>query len=95
MTSPPFACRACGAGGLQEVLSLGRTPLANALLTERALGEPEPTFPLDVAFCPRCALVQITETVPPEVLFRDYPYFSSCSETAVESARLLVERLVR
>ena len=49
--------------------------------------EPEPTFPLDLVFCPACSLVQITETVPPEELFRDYLYFSSFSDTMLQSRR--------
>jgi SAM-dependent methyltransferase len=76
------------------VLSLGSTPLANALLTASQLSEPEPRYPLDLVFCPDCALVQITETVPPTVLFSDYVYFSSFSDQAVEHARRLAERVV-
>src|SRR4051812_12962662 len=72
-------CRSCGEYGLAMILSLGRMPLANALLTAEQLTEPEPTYPLDLAFCTRCALVQVTETVPPEQLFREYYYFSSFS----------------
>jgi SAM-dependent methyltransferase len=87
-----IACRAWGARGqLAPILSLGRTPLANALLTAERLAEPEPTYPLDLVFCPACSLVQITETVPPERLFRDYPY-SSFSDTMVLSAKELIER---
>ena len=82
-----FRCRSCGHAPVTPVLSLGRTPLANALLTESQLAEPERTFPLDLVFCQRCALVQITETVPPEILFRDYVYFSSFSDTAVAQRR--------
>lgn len=88
------ACRSCGACGLKLILSLGHTPLANALLTSEQLGEPEETYPLDLAFCPACALVQITETVPPEKLFRDYFYLSSFSDTMLAHARELVGRLV-
>ena len=73
-------CRSCDAAGLATILSLGETPLANSLLRAEELGKPEPRYPLDLAFCPSCSLVQITETVPPEVLFRDYLYFSSFSE---------------
>jgi C-methyltransferase C-terminal domain/Methyltransferase domain/Putative zinc binding domain len=69
-------------------------PLANALLTEADLSRPEPKYPLDLAVCSLCSLVQITETVPPEVLFRDYLYFSSFSETMLAHARTLVQRLV-
>jgi len=85
----------CGAGGLKTVLSLGRTPLANALLCEDELDRPEPTYPLDLAFCPHCALVQITETVPPEQLFREYAYFSSFSDTMLGHAEALAGRLVQ
>jgi len=35
-------CRSCGSRPLQPVLSLGRTPLANAFLTADRLGEAEP-----------------------------------------------------
>ena len=87
-------CRSCGEASLETVLSLGRTPLANALLTAEQLNQPEPTYPLDLAFCPHCALVQITETVPPEKLFREYLYFSSFSDTMLRHAQQLVERLI-
>lgn len=87
-------CRACGAA-VTPALSLGRTPLANALLTAADLARPEPTFPLDLAVCPDCSLAQITETVPPEVMFRDYRYFSSYSDTMLAHAKTLAERLVR
>ena len=87
-------CRSCGHGDLDLVLSLGRTPLANALLTKDQLDEPEETYPLDLVFCPKCALVQITETVPPERLFRHYLYFTSFSDTMVQYARELAARIV-
>jgi SAM-dependent methyltransferase len=85
------ACRSCGATGLDLVLSLGTTPLANSLVRDPGQGA-EPRFPLDLVFCPRCTLVQITETVPPEQLFSDYVYFSSFSETMLAHARDLVGR---
>ena len=92
MSVPP--CRSCGAADVETVLSLGETPLANALITPERLDEPEQRYPLDLAFCPACSLVQITETVPPEVLFRDYVYFSSYSDTMVRHATELAEQLV-
>jgi SAM-dependent methyltransferase len=88
------ACRSCGAGELELVLSLGRTPLANALLTREQLSQPEPHYPLDLAFCRSCALVQITETVPPAELFSEYLYFSSFSDTMLRHARSLVTSLI-
>ena len=88
-------CRLCGGADLSMVFSMGRTPLANALLTREQLEQPEPTYPLDLAFCPGCALVQITETVPPEKLFREYLYFSSFSDTRLRQARELVEQALK
>lgn len=75
-------------------MSLGKTPLANALLRADQLDASEPTYPLDLAFCPHCALVQITETIPPEQLFREYAYFSSYSDTMLRHARELTQRLI-
>ena len=87
-------CRSCGAVELAPVLSMGATPLANALLTEDDLDRPEAAYPLELVFCPQCSLLQITETVPPEQLFSDYPYFSSFSDTMVAHARSLAEDLI-
>ena len=93
MKSAQYTCRSCGSTALKSVLSLGRTPLANALLTEPQLAQPEETFPLELVFCPDCTLVQITETVPPEKLFREYLYFSSFSDTMLRHARELVDEI--
>jgi SAM-dependent methyltransferase len=87
-------CRSCGQADLRQVLDLGHVPLANALLTADHLNEPEDRFPLELYFCPQCALVQIGETVPPDRLFRDYAYASSFSDTMVDHARTLVEALI-
>jgi SAM-dependent methyltransferase len=87
-------CRSCGGSNLQTILSLGRTPLANSLLTEAEWDAPEPTYPLDLVFCADCTLVQITETVPPETLFRDYLYFSSFSDTMLTHAETLTGQLI-
>ncbi|HRA87072.1 MAG TPA: class I SAM-dependent methyltransferase [Planctomycetaceae bacterium] len=86
-------CRSCGESGLNSILSLGSTPLANALLTEDRLGQAESTWPLDLAWCSHCSLVQITEAVPPELMFRDYAYFSSFSDTMVQHAKCIADRL--
>lgn len=87
-------CRACNSPKLHTILDLGKTPLANSLLTEAQLHEPEPFYPLNLVWCERCTLVQITETVPPDVLFRNYFYFSSFSETMLRHAQTLAERLI-
>ena len=86
-------CRSCARSGLITLLSLGRTPLANALLTAQELGAPEARFPLDLVFCPQCTLVQITETIPPEKLFREYFYLSSFSDALLQHAGQMASRV--
>jgi len=81
-------CRSCASAELAPILSFGRTPLADRLLVEADLAAPDVTAPLNLVLCQNCSLVQITETVAPEVLFGgDYPYFSSVSSTLLAHAR--------
>lgn len=87
-------CRICGSADLVPVLDYGETPLANALPRTAEAALNETTYPLTLAFCQECSLIQIRETVPPEVLFYDYPYFSSNSPSFVEAARTLATRLM-
>jgi len=76
-------------------LDLGETPLADRLLTAEQLDQPEFFAPLKLMFCPGCSLVQISETVSPEILFGDdYPYFSSVSPALQEHFRQSAERLI-
>jgi len=82
------ACRSCGQNHIESVLDLGYTPLADRLLTKEYLKEQEPTFPLEVGFCHDCGLMQILETVAPDVLFcEDYPYYSSFSDALLKHSR--------
>lgn len=82
------ACRACGGRRRTEVISLGKTPLADRLVPEGRLSEPEPKFPLTVLFCPDCSLLQIRESVRSDLLFdADYPYYASFSDAWLQHCR--------
>ena len=90
-------CRSCGSADLATILAFGETPLADRLLTTEQLKAPKVQVPLTVRFCSACTLVQIAETVRPEILFGgDYPYFSSVSSTLLAHSRAnaleLIER---
>ncbi|MEM7409543.1 MAG: class I SAM-dependent methyltransferase [Myxococcota bacterium] len=87
-------CRVCDAAPLETVLDLGETPLANRLLREDQLRDPEPRYPLCCVYCPGCSLLQIRHTVAPEILFRDYVYQSSVSDAAVAHADAHVQTLI-
>lgn len=89
-------CRASGSSNLETIIEFGETPLADRLLTAAQLDEPELIAPLTLVFCPDSSLVQIRETVDPEILFyAEYPYFSSVSPSLLrhfrESALYILE----
>jgi hypothetical protein len=88
------SCRACGYGPkptppgikaegnserLESVLNLGIHPLSNDFQDEA--GERAGFAPLEVLLCPRCGLAQLSVVVRPEILYRDYRYVTSTSDT--------------
>ena len=89
-----FQCRSCGSTRGALVLDLGIQPLANNLLLEQDLSQPEPKFPLRLAVCHSCWLLQITDLVPPVRLFSEYLYFSSFSDLMLKHAHTAAQRYI-
>lgn len=83
-------CGACGER-LDVVLDLGATALAGAFLARA--DEPEERFPLRLAVCWRCALVQLADPVDPARMFGEYFYRSSATATGREHFRRYAESL--
>jgi predicted TPR repeat methyltransferase len=77
------SCILCGGDEEEVVLDLGTTALANKFLTAAELSRPESAFPLRLAQCPACGHVQLADRVPPAMMFEDYLYMSSLSDTLV------------
>jgi SAM-dependent methyltransferase len=88
------ACLSCAADGLTDIVSLGMMPLANAY-PELTASLEEPRFPLDLAFCPACSLVQLRNVVPPEAMFSEYLYFTSYSASMLRHSEALARSLVK
>jgi SAM-dependent methyltransferase len=89
------ACRACGTPGVREFLSLGATPIANALVEPARSATPDPSYPLAVGFCPSCSLVQLTHELPAEAMFdANYPYYSSFIDALVTHSAQHVDSVV-
>ncbi len=89
-------CRICKSRNQHQFLSLGDQPHCNRFLRKEELGGQEHWYPLDLYFCEDCGLVQLGYVVPPEVMFRDYPYVSGTTVTLTnhfhQLARDIVER---
>jgi len=88
-------CRSCREKGLDVFLDLGAKPPSDRILTKEMLYQDEPFYPLEVAFCPKCSLVQILGTVPPEELFTvGYEYYSSFIPALLQHSRDNVLELI-
>ena len=72
-------CVACGNHRLLPFLDMGWQPLANGFhASEESL---QPHYPLCVVHCGQCGHKQLTQAVPPDRMFKMYPYRSGVSET--------------
>lgn len=71
-----IACKACETGKVQKFLSFGKLPMGNAFLRKDQLAG-EPSFTLDLGFCPSCRLVQQISPAPLDVIqsvYKNYSY---------------------
>ncbi|MBF8247840.1 MAG: Methyltransferase domain-containing protein [Bacteroidetes bacterium] len=89
-------CRVCGSASLFKYLELGNTPLANSYLRKEQLTLPEFREELALQVCSSCGLSQLTKVVHPDLMFSNYLYVSSTTETfrnhCAEMARVLSRR---
>ncbi|MBL8013977.1 MAG: class I SAM-dependent methyltransferase [Candidatus Omnitrophica bacterium] len=74
------SCRICFSKDLVSFLDFGKMPLAGGFIRPEDVSA-EKLYPLTTAFCRHCKEVQILETVPADVLFKDYRYVSSTTTT--------------
>jgi len=87
------ACRFCGADLVTTMVDLGMHPLCESFLREDQLNDMEPHYPLHVRVCGNCFLAQIGEYVDPGVIFSDYAYFSSYSDSWLKHASDYVDMM--
>jgi 2-polyprenyl-3-methyl-5-hydroxy-6-metoxy-1,4-benzoquinol methylase len=75
-------CFACGETDLFTVLNLKEQPLANYYLNSPE--DKEYRFPLMLKFCKNCTHLQLSHTVNPDNLFKNYLYVSGTSQTGMD-----------
>jgi len=93
--APARACRSCGQPLTRVILDLGMSPLCESFLRADQLDDVEPFYPLRLFLCDSCWLVQLAEYVSPAVIFGEYAYFSSFSDSWVEHARRYAEAMIQ
>ena len=85
-------CKSCGYESLNRFLELGNIPPVNAFILPEEI-ESERAYPLNLAYCPNCFLVQLEEIVPPGALFRNYLHLSAGSQTNVNHLQEVADYL--
>lgn len=85
-------CRVCNADGQELVLDYGPMPLAGGFV---AADDPraKATFPLRLARCRSCGLMQVLDSVDPSSIFSEYSYSSSTNRTLVRHFEQLAQSL--
>ena len=88
-------CHFSGHCDLEIIMSFGKVPVADKLLTEDELGKKEHIAPLELAFSPSSKLVQITSIIPAAYIYNEnYPYFSSVSPALLKHFRASADNLI-
>lgn len=89
-------CRGCGSSLSLTLLDLGKSPIANNLVESLDSNLQNDYYPLKAMTCSKCALVQLTEELPREILFKsDYVYYSSVSTSWLEHAKLFAQKMIQ
>ncbi len=88
-------CRVCESRNLLLFLQLGPTPVPNGFLKAHHRHRAEKFYPLDVCFCKNCGLVQLAHVVSPKVMFKNYVYIPSTSETMLTHFAALARQAIK
>lgn len=89
-------CRGCGAELTDTFIDLGSSPIANNLIEFDQLKTKELSYPLHAMTCFVCALVQLSENLPRDILFPpNYTYFSSISTTWLNHSQKFADQQIK
>jgi SAM-dependent methyltransferase len=88
-------CRHCASELSLSLVDLGASPPSNSYLTRVGLSEPETWYPLRVATCTNCWLVQTEDFAKRDEFFsEDYAYFSSFSTSWLKHSEAYVAAMI-
>jgi SAM-dependent methyltransferase len=93
LSKPITLCRLCGSSDIEQILDLGSQPPANSLRAK--LEQSLDSIPLVICRCQKCTTIQLTETVSPEYLFRDYVWVTGTSQTAQVYSQKFFENIIQ
>jgi novobiocin biosynthesis protein NovU/D-mycarose 3-C-methyltransferase len=76
-------CRVCGSHDLVPILDYGTMPLAGNFVWPQDIDTLK-YYPLDLCVCRSCSLMQVPNVVDSKVIFSDYRYLSSVTQTLTQ-----------
>lgn len=88
-------CRICKGGPLASYLNLGRIPLVNSYVSPSENEREDRRFPLEILYCRDCSLSQLSIVVHPGIIYKNYCYRSSISQTFTIHCRELAQEAAR
>ena len=87
------SCKICNANA-KLVISFGKMPISNAFIKRPS--DKEFFYNLSLYFCPFCYMVQLGETVKPEMMFhKDYQFISSTSKFMSLHFKKVAEEIIK
>ncbi len=84
-------CRFCSSPLFDSVINLNSMPPAGGFLKSSKDFSQEKLYPLTLAFCEHCYLLQTREIIPADTLFKNYFYFSSAIKTLVTHFKTIAQ----
>jgi len=87
-------CRVCGSTQLDLLIDYGYVPLAGGFLAQTA-EDRNFVYPLRLVRCAECTLMQVLDTVLPDLIFHNYSYASSTTKTLINHFQQMAINLVK
>lgn len=87
-------CKFCGSLLTTTFVDLGTTPLANSYLSSIPEAKVEKSYPLITYVCDQCLLVQLGHFIEPTVMFDQYAYFSSYSDSWLNHLQQYADHMI-
>lgn len=78
-------CLACGSSNVHTALDLGMSPLANSY--KKSASDVDPCYPLAVLLCQDCFHLQLSHTVNPSIIYKNYLYATGTNNTIKEYSK--------
>lgn len=75
-----FKCSFCSSTNMELIMDFGKVALAGAFIKNKKFKN-EKKYQMRLCFCKECFAVQIVDIIEPDILFKDYFYFSSSIKT--------------